>query len=650
MRLRALLLLAPLAAVLTAAASAQPADPDSVELGEVTVTATRVETAPAEAPVRVQALGREAAEAAGARTVADLVEARTGAFVRRYGPGGLATASLRGASASQTLVLLDGHRIADPQLGQLDLSLLPTLLVDRAEVVYGPGAALHGTDGVGGVLNLRTDAARPGHAIEARAGAWGEAGVGVRLAAEGRPRPGLRLGATGAADLALYAGDYAFFDSTRFDNAAGRLGLWVRREDADEERATLFGRAWAETGRLQSAAGVWLSDAERGLFVPGAGAGQRQWDRSLRAWTGHTLRLGPWRVEAGGLAQRGLLAWTPRPTADPDSGVTRSVSGYLRLSRAVAFGADVGATVTAGVEGGATSAEHPSLRDDARERQSAAFASAAVAWGRLGLYPALRLDRVRTVGDEAHALWALSPALGLNVRAAGPLRLKASARRAFRAPTFNDRFWGTVGDPALRPETAWTVDAGAALPLRLGRLRLDAEATAFASAVRDQIVWRPGAGGAWRPENVGRVRARGVEGSAEVKAPLPAGATLRAAALATWTDARDRTAPGASSYDQPLLYVPNRQLKGSLSVGWRALALDLGAVHTGRRVTASDGSASLGPVTVWDAGVRVRAVRPSGEAAVALRVENLTSLRYQIVRGYPMPPRHLSLRLTLTAR
>ena len=34
----------------------------------------------------------------------------------------------------------------------------------------------------------------------------------------------------------------------------------------------------------------------------------------------------------------------------------------------------------------------------------------------------------------------------------------------------------------------------------------------------------------------------------------------------------------------------------------------------------------------------------------ALAAENLTGLQYEVVRSFPMPPRHARLRLTLTPR
>ena len=653
MRLPALLLLLaspPALAQTPGGAGSAPAD----SLGEVTVTAAREAVLTREAPARVEVLDRDDVAASGAHTLADLVEARSGIFVKRYGPGGLASASLRGTSASQTLVLLDGHRIADPQLGQLDLSLLPAVLFERAEILHGPGSALYGTDGVGGVVNLRTGGPQTGGAgtearVETRVGAWGARGASV-LGRGGATVGGVRLGALAVADVEAFDGDYSYFDSTRFDNDAGRLGVWTEREGTDERRTALFARASAATDRSRSSAGVWWGDAERGLFSPAGGAGARQWDRSLRAWTGHEIRLGAARLFVGGLAQRSSLVWAGGPTAPPDSGRTRVLSASVRVERPVAVRLPARGlwTWSAGAQGGVASAEHPMLRDDARERSGAVFASAVGDYGRVLFFPALRLDAVRTGGAET--LSALSPGFGLNVRAVGPLRLKASARRAFRAPTFNDRFWGDVGDPALRPERAWTLDGGAVLPLRLGAASVEVEGTAFTSAARDQIVWRP-VGGAWRPGNVGRVRSAGWEGSLRAAAPLGRGAALALDFVLTRTAARDRTNPESTSYGQPLLYVPERQAKAAVTVGGSALALDLEAVHTGRRFTASDGSASLAPVTVAAAGLRTRLdLGRGGAAGLAVRLENATDRRYHIVRGYPMPPRHLSFRLTLTAR
>ncbi|GAB5534860.1 MAG: TonB-dependent receptor [Rubricoccaceae bacterium] len=644
MRVRALLL--PALVGLATSASAQTA---SDTLGAVTVTAARVAVATAEAPARVMVLGREAMEAVGASTVADVLEARSAVFLKRYGPGGLASLSLRGTGAAQTLVLLDGHRIADPQLGQLDVSLLPSALVETVEVAHGPGSALHGTDGIGGVIQLRTPVASATRArLDLRTGAWGERGGGLMLS--GRAGD---FGAIVALDRDFATGDYLYTDSTRFDASSQTFGVTSPRSNADVRRDALFARISRASERHDGSLGVWASDAERGLFAFSGPAVARQHDRALRLWTDHSLRFGTTTVQVGGLAQRSSLQYTNPSIAVDDTGETTSASGRVQLDRVwtVAGGAW---RLSGGAEARTARAEHPSLSDTARETASSLFTSGVLDYGRVIVYPALRLDRISTPIDTAEVLMALSPQFGLNLQPTRwrGLRLKASVGRAFRAPTFNDRFWQPGGDPGLRSERGWTADVGVMTSVRAGDVSLSAEASAFASALRDQIVWRPGRfpdGFYWAPQNIGTTRTRGLELSSTLRL---ASATRFAeiGGLVTVADARDRTDPEASSFDQPLLYVPNRLVRAHAATGWRGLRLDLGAQHTGRRWTASDGSASLPPVTVLNLGLAGTLSLPGVAATLAVRAENLLDARYAIVRQYPMPPRHLRLRLTLTSR
>ncbi|MEL7360799.1 MAG: TonB-dependent receptor [Bacteroidota bacterium] len=633
-------------------------------LGTVTVTATRTPVAPPEAPGRVTVLTRADVAATGSASVADLLDARSGAFLRRYGPGGLASLSLRGTGASQTLILLDGHRIADPQLGQLDLSLLPAVLFEQVEVVHGPGSALHGTDGLGGVVNLRTGGSGRQVRAYGEASAWGARTAGLLVRDEatlpttalgGVLGDGARFGVLAVADVTTQEGDYAYFDPTRFDNETGTSGLWLRREDTDEQRRSLLARFHLDTERTRSSLGVWHSAAERGLFAFGGTRGERQWDEHLRIWTDHTHRFGTAQLRVGALVQEGRLRFLGGGV--DDTGATRTLSTQASLQRPFAVRLPVDGVWTLNAGGQATfgQASHPQLREDAADRNLAAHLSAVGDYGRVRLFPALRYDAVRAADQDSSAtMTALSPALGLNVQplARVPLFLKASARRAFRAPTFNDRFWGSVGDPALRPERGTSLDAGAALAIRRpiaedAALHVDAEVSWFASRIRDQIAWRPGSDFVWRPGNVGRAETRGWELSGAVRYART-GRMVEARGLVTLTDARDRSDPESSSYDQPLLYVPDAQIKAGLGGGTDLLRVDVDVRHTGRRYFTSDGSQSLAPLTVVDVQARSRVVLSQHVAAsLALRLDNAADLRYAIVRRFPMPPRHLTLRLAL---
>ena len=623
MRLACLLLLA-------ASAAAQPvvSAPDST-LGDVTVTAAREAVATRAAPVRVTVVDRDALVATASASLADALQARAPVHVRRYGPSGLASVTIRGAGSSQALVLLDGQRLTDPALGQVDLGLLPAALLESVEVLSGPASGLYGSDAVGGVIGLQTPTTRTLRAVT-EAGPWGERRVsGV---ASGRVGPGQ---VTVAADLAQSTDDYSYADASRLDGARVTRQGW----DARQATAYVAGAIGDETSR--AGVSLWAADAERGLGGT-AEVGARQWDGRLRLGTTAAHTAGRVRLEAAGHVQRTRLRYaSPFPAGDradavDDTGRTTTTALDLRASLPVGDGSWTGS-----LQGGTGRAEHPSLASSAVDRFVGAAFAGRQRLGRVALFPALRADLYAP--DGARRRLALAPQLGLNAELGGPWRLKASAGRAFRMPTLNDRYWTPGGNPDLRPEAAWSADAGAVW----SRGANQAEATVFATTARDQIVWAPTAGGFWAPENVARTRTLGLEASAQTAWPVRVAGRrglATAGALATVLDARDL------GTDQPLRYVPKMSAKAWAGLDLGALRLDLGARWTGTRFTTASASQPIAAYLVVDGQISARRTLGAVDLALGLAAENLTGVQYQVVRSYPMPPRHARLRLTLSPR
>ncbi|MGH7995503.1 MAG: TonB-dependent receptor plug domain-containing protein [Opitutaceae bacterium] len=83
---------------------------------------------------------------------------------------------LRGGNPEQTLVMVDGIRFSDPNLGYgAFLGAWRTGPADRIEVAYGPQSALYGADAVGGVVSLQAQkgAGPMSGTIAADAGSFG---------------------------------------------------------------------------------------------------------------------------------------------------------------------------------------------------------------------------------------------------------------------------------------------------------------------------------------------------------------------------------------------------------------------------------------------------------------------------------------------
>ncbi|AOH83355.1 hypothetical protein AWL63_04600 [Sphingomonas panacis] len=131
---------------------------------DVIVTGSRVRGA---APVgsTVIALGREDAVAGGAVTTDRLIKQIPQVFDlgvsensrgQSGGSGNVTygnSVNLRGIGPYATLVLVDGHRVVNNSRS-VDPSIIPTLGLDRVEVVADGASAIYGSDAVAGVVNL----------------------------------------------------------------------------------------------------------------------------------------------------------------------------------------------------------------------------------------------------------------------------------------------------------------------------------------------------------------------------------------------------------------------------------------------------------------------------------------------------------------
>jgi len=151
------------AAIVPAAAAwcAVAAEPP-VTVGEpVIVTATRFEDRYLDKPVNVSIITAEDIKSSTAKTVPDLLAEQAGIVVHDFFGNNAATTTvdLRGfgiAGTQNTLILLDGRRLADNDLSGVQWSAIPLAAIERIEIVRGSGAVQYGDGATTGVINIIT--------------------------------------------------------------------------------------------------------------------------------------------------------------------------------------------------------------------------------------------------------------------------------------------------------------------------------------------------------------------------------------------------------------------------------------------------------------------------------------------------------------
>lgn len=552
---------------------------------------------------------RERLAARSGRSVGELLaEAGVGHVTSRGSPGWGQTLSLRGARPEGVLVLLDGVPLNDPVTGVADLSLVPVESLERVEVVPGAGGVLYGPGAVGGVVNLRRRASGPGGFTTAGLGshAWWTAGAGVALEVPGGTL-GARVRTSGVEN------DYAYTFRVHPD----RPTLTRRNADATDHS---LGIGWVSAGRAVEVSGD-LTDTERGIPGP---MGTTVFDQARlevrRGDLGLRAALGGWTLTLRGAGFRHRYHDARNPTSDGsvqtwtlDGTALRGLRlGPLRGTWLIAARGDwaEGSTLTGspsrGVGAAGVSLENPA------------------SWGVLSL--GLRADALHPGGLH------LSPHLAVLAR--GP-RLEAHGRvsQGVRAPTFADLYFASP-IPALRPPD---LEAERVLVDLEGGVRwhpadvLDLTATAYYRDLRDAIVWAPTSFVGWRPQNVRRVVARGVEAALALEpGPWSLGARYE------WADPRLDLPLNRSR----LPYIPEHQLTVHASVTGPASAR-MTLRHLGRRTAGLSGAIRMPPVTLVDAGASVPVRSGAARATVAFDLLNVFGTEYELVPLYPMPGREI---------
>jgi outer membrane cobalamin receptor len=643
------------------AADAAP-DPPVVELPEITVEAPRAAGVPDD-PTGFTTVLRVDEHAGEAISTEELLGRAVGVQVRRFGgPGDPADISIRGSTANQVVVQLDGVRLGTAQSGGVDLSTIPLALLDRIEVSRGAGSVQAGSDAVGGVVNLVSLA--PGGEergrVIASGGDFGTAGLSFA-----------RRGTAAGGDYVLGYDAFRTRGDWSFERLPYRTGIGVVRPvPATAERINNAAERHVLLAGLDRSFGERIDVSLRDHFLyesrgmPGlddgsvAHAGQRPdaHERRLR-------HLGIVQLEAlepGGLPlELGLEMahlFDRLRFRDPDP--------VARLGAPIDVD-DANATLTTRLR-----ADGERSLGFSRHRLSAAFErrhdaldsdpfgdptrttlawfvqdEASVLGGRVHLVPALRWDHTQGYGGE----WL--PRLGLALEPLSGLRLLANLERAYRAPSFDELYFPDEGflrgNPGLRPEESTEGDVGVELALGdAGWLRdLRFQGALFHRDIDESIAFVLVSPSLVEPHNTGPATVKGFE----LSASLGVLGWLELSGNHTQLDAT-RDASGA-----PLPGRPERETSLRATLGPPSAAMSAFVeMHEVSEIPVSDtGHTQLPARTTWDVGAWLDLARFAPvRGFVSLRslragVE-LTNVTDELVRDaefFPQPGRTWMLRL-----
>ena len=131
---------------------------DSSNLGEVVISANKWEQKLSELPNKVVKINRSKILFSNPQTAADLLSQTGAVFIQKSQLGG-GSPMIRGFATNRVLLVLDGVRLNNAiyRSGNLqNIISIDPLSIQEAEVVFGPGSLIYGSDAIGGVMDFHT--------------------------------------------------------------------------------------------------------------------------------------------------------------------------------------------------------------------------------------------------------------------------------------------------------------------------------------------------------------------------------------------------------------------------------------------------------------------------------------------------------------
>ena len=392
--------------------------------------------------------------------------------------------SIRGGNFGQTLVLLNGIRVNDPQTGHHDMDLpIPPDGIARVEVLRGSGSTLYGSDAVGGVINVITN--NPEYSEFHLRMAAGNFGVNQERGSLSLVDGSLTEQLTFSRDFSsgfMPDRDYrnlAFASSTHWQSSLGASNVTLGWDDRPFGADQFYGNfpSWEDTK-------TWF-----GSFQQTFGT-DTEADLSFRRHSDL------------------FVLYRDDPEIYTNHHADESYVASLRHNQTISSNV----TLHYGAEFFRDTIVSNNLGDHQRDYEAGYLSIDVRALRRFSFSAGIRENVY-----GAHSVESSPSATG-GVWLNSHLKLRASASHAFRLPSYTDLYYSdpeNIGSPNLRPERAWNYEGGVNWT-PAPRVRVDM--AIFQLRERDGIDYvLESASDIYRAENIDRLRFTGVEASVDTR-------------------------------------------------------------------------------------------------------------------------------------
>jgi vitamin B12 transporter len=453
----------------------------TVHISEVTVSASRIQVPLSQAAHSISVVSADEIKNLPVQSLSGVLAYVGGVDVRQRGPmGSQADIGIRGGNFDQTLILIDGVKILDPQTGHHLMNLpINVEYVERIEVIRGGGAKIYGANAFGGAINIVTKKVQ-GKAATAKlfGGDFGFGGGSIDVAVGNQKTQQM-----------LSAG-YTTSSGYRPGNDFGNASALYKLSHTINNKLT-FDFLASGAQRNMGAAGFYVTNST-------------EYEVTKTAFTYAKLSYAHKDLKVNS-----SLSW--RFNDDHYIYIRLKPEVFQNQHHTHLFNADVQGTYTSklGITGFGVDARQDEIYSNnlgirKRNFYNLYLEHRFVVAGFV-INPGLNVNYISTYN------WQVFPGIDVSKRFLKNFTAYANTNKSYRVPTYNDLYYKgpqNIGNPNLQPEQAWNSEAG----VKYGKGLWYAQAGVFRRESKNLIDWvKQYDTAAYQPQNFHNVIFTGIE-------------------------------------------------------------------------------------------------------------------------------------------
>lgn len=616
-------------------------------------------------------------------SIADMLSHSSPVFIKSYGRGTMATASLRGTGSSHTRVTWNGMRMNSPLFGMMDLSYIPSYFIDGASLYYGASSVGVTGGGLGGAIALDTKAAaEQGFGMKYIQGAASFKTFDEYLKLS---YGGQKVKSETSVLLTTSENDFRYRNYAKKEfvlDESGNVTGWSypveRNRNCGYRDFHILQELYYDAGKGGNfGLSAWYMDSSRGLpllntdYTELNSSRSLQQEKTFRSVIRWDKYAGKSKLSAKAGYHYSDMHYTERSVRQYSENAPEEVQvrtdwrsfittlfGDFSWERS--FGekfylvADISVlqhfVYTVNGQPVRNTAE-PSAYDDARMELSGVVSARYRPVERFGI--ALNL-RQEVIGNEG-APFIPSLLLDWTVGRKGNVVLKASVARNYRFPSLNDNHFAKK---RLLPEDGFTYDGGIELRGDTGRFTYNASVTFYDSYVSNWIFWYPDKGATqWLPANIKMVHAYGAEAAANMEYGWDNGLKAHFNGIFSWTrsiNMRDPISGSDNAIGKQLPYIPVWSGAFTAGLSWRSWTVSYKWDYYSERFTTTDNSALITGKIVPYFMNSISAGKNFNfrwaDIGLSVKVNNIFNEEYETELSRPMPGRNYGFSLEITPK